>query len=192
MEERDLWQRVAKSVTPLHPHALMPPPASELPLAGPPQPEPLPKARPKTKPVPAARPLRTPASSVVTAAKNPASGLDKRMVQRLRKGKMPIDGRLDLHGMTQNEAHRALHRFIGASRAMNRRLVLIITGKGWDPMASRREDAVGVLRRSVPRWLETPPLNQHVSAITDAHAKDGGSGALYVLLRRLRRTAPLT
>lgn len=101
---------------------------------------------------------------------------------------MPIEGRIDLHGMTQAQAHAALQRFIVASRAMDRRLVLVITGKGWDPMASRPEHAVGVLRRSVPRWLDTPPLSQHVAAITDAHAKDGGTGALYVLLKRQRKS----
>jgi DNA-nicking Smr family endonuclease len=193
-EERDLWQRVAKSVAPLHPRLLAPaaaPLANPL-LANPPQPQPPLEARKTTGPALVIGQQRPPVPPIVAPAKILASGLDKRTVQRLRKGKMPIEGRLDLHGMTQNEAHGALHRFIGASRVMNRRLVLIITGKGWDPMASRREDAVGVLRRSVPRWLETPPLNQHVSAIADAHAKDGGSGALYVLLRRLRRTAPLT
>ncbi|MCA8927429.1 MAG: Smr/MutS family protein [Alphaproteobacteria bacterium] len=188
LEERDLWQRVAQSVTPLRRRTLVPsvgPERHERHTA--PAPEPTPTvaaAKPRT--------AEAPASARQISTKIPVMGLDKRTAQRLRKGKMPIEGRLDLHGMTQKEAHQALNRFVAASRTMNRRLVLVITGKGWDPMASRREDAVGVLRRSVPRWLETPPLNQHVAAITDAHAKDGGSGALYVLLRRHRRAAPLT
>ncbi len=127
-----------------------------------------------------------------TIVKIPVQGLDKRTDQRLRRGKLPLEGRLDLHGMTQAQAHGALNRFIAASRAMNRRFVLVITGKGWDPMASRREESIGVLRRIVPRWLATPPLSIHVAAVSDAHAKDGGSGALYVVLRRSPRMKPRT
>lgn len=184
-EERSLWRKVAASVTPLPRRSSFQPQ------------EPNARTEPQTRSaaadqVPAAQPARAPArtesgSAADQSKKLPAPALDKRTAQRLRKGKLPVDGRLDLHGMTQAEAHGALLRFITASRSMNRRLVLVITGKGWDATASRPEDAVGVLRRSVPRWLEMPPLNQHVAAITDAHVKDGGSGALYVLLRRSYR-----
>ena len=182
-EEHELWRRVATSVTPLRRRAAFLPPASPAPAENPkPNPKPV-----QTAPA-AGRPVQPdPGVPPAVSQKSPAVGLDKRTAQRLRKGKLPVEGRLDLHGMTQSQAHGALMRFIAASRSMNRRLVLVITGKGWDPMASRPEDAIGVLRRSVPRWLETPPLNQHVAAITDAHVKDGGSGALYVLLRRVRR-----
>jgi len=189
-EEQALWERVAASVTPLRRKPLLPDAVAEPEPAGP-RPS-VREAEPKPGAGSPAGPPAAPVALPAKAAKNSVPALDKRTAQRLRKGKMPIEGRLDLHGMTQREAHGALHRFIGASRAMNRRLVLVITGKGWDPTASRREDAVGVLRRSVPRWLETPPLNQHVAAVTNAHAKDGGSGALYVLLRRQRRMMPLT
>jgi len=181
-EEHSLWQQVAASVTPLPRRAAFLPPEAAA------RRDPPGTAAEKAAATPpAGPPIRTEVNSPAPLPKKmPVSGLDKRTAQRLRKGKMPLDGRLDLHGMTQTQAHGALLRFIAASRSLNRRLVLVITGKGWDPMASRPEDAVGVLRRSVPRWLETPPLNQHVAAITNAHAKDGGSGALYVLLRRKR------
>lgn len=115
------------------------------------------------------------------------SAIDRRTSQRLQRGQLPIQGRLDLHGMTQKQAYAALLRFVSASRAYNRRLVLVVTGKGWNPDASRPEEAVGVLRRSVPRWLESPPFTEHVSAVRDAHLRHGGSGALYVMLRQSRR-----
>ncbi|HZT51901.1 MAG TPA: Smr/MutS family protein [Stellaceae bacterium] len=108
----------------------------------------------------------------------PTPGLDKRSAQRLRRGEMPIEARLDLHGMTQDEAHRALERFIPAQREAGRRAVLIITGKG--------TGGDGVLRRSVPRWLAEARCRPHVLATAPARPQHGGDGALYVLLRRTR------
>ena len=129
-EEHELWRRVATSVTPLRRRAAFLPPA-------PAQPVEQPKRTPKPAPAQASghRPAQ-PAQGAPPAVskKSPAVALDKRTAQRLRKGKLPVEGRLDLHGMTQSQAHGALMRFITASRSMNRRLVLIITGKGWDPM----------------------------------------------------------
>jgi DNA-nicking Smr family endonuclease len=188
-EEQDLWRHVAASVSPLQrrPLATL---AGGSALAGS-QASPL-----AVDPAPAAKPdFRRVSVEPLPLAGNPSAatlppGLDKRTVQRLRRGKLPVEGRLDLHGMTQAQAHGALQRFISASRAMNRRTVLVITGKGWDPMAKRPEEAMGVLRRAVPRWLTTPPLSLHVAGVSDAHIKDGGTGALYVLLRRTRRIKP--
>lgn len=186
-EERDLWQRVAASVTPLHRRPAVSPPEAS-PRTAPTEPDAQSMSNGSTNAAQAGdRASSAGHSPVPQPKKSSTPPLDKRTAQRLRKGKMSVEGRIDLHGMTQAEAHRALLRFIAASRSMNRRLVLVITGKGWDATAARSEDAVGVLRRSVPRWLETPPLNQHVAALVDAHVKDGGSGALYVLLRRTRR-----
>ena len=132
------------------------------------------------------------APPLISAERKPTtptnSAIYRRTSKRLKRGQLVVDGRLDLHGMTRKQAYGALVSFITASRAMNRRMVLIVTGKGWNPTAMRPEDAVGVLRRSVPRWLETPPFTQHVASITDAHVKHGGSGALYVLLRRINRS----
>ena len=106
-------------------------------------------------------------------------GLDRRSAQRLRRGQMPIEARLDLHGMTQEEAHRALDRFIVAMREDARRAVLIITGKG-------TREGGGVLRQAVPRWLDEARCRPHVLAIEEARPRHGGAGALYVLLRRKR------
>ena len=132
-----------------------------------------------------------------TAPKHPRSelspgssggNLDKRSANRLRRGQMRIEGRLDLHGYTQAEAHRAVHAFIVDSQRLGRRCVLIITGKG-----SPRENVdigfmpnrnIGVLRRNLPRWLAQPPVHQMVLHMEPARSQHGGDGAFYVLLRR--------
>ena len=88
---------------------------------------------------------------------------------------------MDLHGMTQDQAHRALNAFIDASSHAGRRCVLVITGKG-----GRGDGSVGVLREQVPRWLNQAPLRPLVLAFSYATPKDGGEGALYVLLKRKR------
>ena len=104
----------------------------------------------------------------------PKPGLDRRSAQRLKRGQMTIEGRLDLHGMTQAEAHRALDQFIARAAIAKKRHLLVITGKS------------GVLRAAVPRWLDKPELSGLVLAASEAQPKDGGAGALYLLLRRQR------
>ena len=108
-------------------------------------------------------------------------GLDKRTAARLRRGQLPVEGRIDLHGLTQDEAHRALSAFLDASLAAGRRCVLVITGKGLGP-----DGSVGVLRAAVPRWLNEAGIRRHVLAFQQAQPRDGGGGALYVLLKRSR------
>ncbi len=105
-------------------------------------------------------------------------GLDRRTADRLRRGRLPAEATLDLHGLSQSEAHMALTGFIQGSVVRGRRSLLIITGKG-----TRGE---GVLRRMVPRWLNDPALRSYLLAIEAAQPGDGGAGALYVLLRRQR------
>jgi len=108
------------------------------------------------------------------------AGLDRRSADRLRRGQLKIDSRLDLHGMTRAAAQDALRGFIGAAAARGDRCVLVITGKG------AFSEAGGVLRREMPRWLNLPDLRPRVVAFTEAQPRHGGSGALYVLLRRQR------
>jgi Smr domain len=105
------------------------------------------------------------------------SGIDRANAERLKRGRHPIEARLDLHGMTQAEAHDALAAFINTSRYAGRRCVLVITGRGES----------GVLKRAVPRWLDEPGLRPQILAIAPAQPRDGGPGALYLLLRRHRR-----
>ena len=118
-----------------------------------------------------------------------ASGIDRRTAQRLVRGQMRVEDRIDLHGMTQEEARRALDRFLTSAASDGKRCVLVITGKG----SARTDDAgimpdreIGILRRSLPRWLALPGLRDLVVAYHNAKPKDGGEGAFYVLLRRRR------
>ncbi len=137
-----------------------PPPEAEAP---PPPP------RKPSQPKPGRKPL-TPGDT---------SSMDRRTADRFRRGRLPIEARLDLHGLTQAEAHRALDSFVDAGYRAGRRCVLVITGKG-----TRGES--GVLRRAVPQWLNEPSLRGRVLAFTHARPHHGGEGALYLLLRRRR------
>ncbi len=99
-------------------------------------------------------------------------------MDRLRRGRMRAEARLDLHGMTRDEAHQALGEFLADARAAGRRCVIVVTGRGSVSAGG------GVLRNETPRWLNTPALRPLVLGFAEAQPKDGGSGALYVLLRR--------
>ncbi len=105
--------------------------------------------------------------------------VDKRTAQRLARGRMKIEATLDLHGMNQEEARTALERFIKSSHARGRRCVLVVTGKG-------RQEGQGVLKRRVPEWLGEGALGPLVLRVAQAKPPDGGEGAIYVLLRRVR------
>lgn len=113
--------------------------------------------------------------------------MDRKTFGKLRRGKVVPEGKLDLHGMTMDQAHPALMGFILRAHDNNKRLVLVITGKGKSrdeggPIPTRR----GVLRHNVPQWLSAPPLSPVVLQVTEAHLKHGGGGAYYVYLRRRR------
>jgi DNA-nicking Smr family endonuclease len=108
-------------------------------------------------------------------------GFDKRMERRLRRGQASIDSRLDLHGMTQAQAHGALNSFLLRAQMQGHRLVLVITGKG-----GRDGEVGGALRHNLPRWLGMAPLSGLAMAIRQASPRHGGTGAFYILLRRLR------
>jgi DNA-nicking Smr family endonuclease len=157
----DLWQRAVRGVTPLPPRPASPP---------------APATRPG-KPVPRRAPLPAPAShDLPPLAVDRFAGIDRATAERLKRGRLPVEARLDLHGMTQDEAHRALARFIAAARGSGKRCVLVITGRG--------AAGGGVLRSAVPRWLDEPGFRPHLLAIATAQPQDGGAGALYVMLRR--------
>jgi DNA-nicking Smr family endonuclease len=116
----------------------------------------------------------------------PASTLTpimRREKQLLARGRVRIDARIDLHGMTQAEAHSTLRGFLLRSQANGARFVLVITGKG-APNTSRGER--GVLRQQVPLWLALPEFRRHVLGFDVAHTGHGGEGALYVRLRKAR------
>jgi DNA-nicking Smr family endonuclease len=111
--------------------------------------------------------------------------MDHGTYQKLLRGKLKPEARIDLHGMTLAEAHPELIRFVLSAHEAGKRLVLVITGKGRDrdtpdPIPVRR----GVLRHQVPAWLHAPPLGALVLDIREAHQRHGGGGAFYVYLKR--------
>ena len=135
--------------------------------------------------VPVSRPEAPPQK-----APPPLAPLGRRLKQRVARGREPIDDRIDLHGLTQKEAHAALLRFLGGAQARGAKTVLVVTGKGTSSAGDPRErDAAprrGVLRRQVPMWLALPEFRPFVVGFEDAHSGHGGAGALYVRLRRGR------
>jgi DNA-nicking Smr family endonuclease len=110
----------------------------------------------------------------------PNPGIDRRTAERLRKGRMDIDRRLDLHGLTQEAAHAALDRAVATAWRDGVRVLLVITGKG------SMKDGGGVVRRNLPRWLAVGANAPRVLRIESAQPQHGGAGAFYVLLRRQR------
>jgi DNA-nicking Smr family endonuclease len=115
----------------------------------------------------------------------PLAPLERRLKRRLSSGKAQVDDLIDLHGLTQAQAHRTLNNFLWRSAENGAKLVLIITGKGSPGaddghyMAER-----GVLRRNAPHWLRAPELRAIVLSVEEAARPHGGAGALYVRLRR--------
>lgn len=123
-------------------------------------------------------PPRTPPKPVLEAGK--AADLDRRTMEKLRKGRMRPEGRLDLHGMTADRALGTLNGFLADAQGTGKRCVLVITGKG-----SMKEGG-GVIRRELPAWLNAPGNRARVLGFSGAQPSDGGGGAFYVLLKRRR------
>jgi len=174
-DERVLWSTVTRSIAPLRDGAREPDIETEPALA--------------EKPRPAARKSRPSAAPAKPAASPPPqlapqlAPIGRRMRQRVARGKEAIDARLDLHGLTQAQAHAALLRFLRQASARGARLVLVITGKG---MRGEGAGERGVLKRQVPQWLALPEFRSLVIGFEDAGVRHGGEGALYVRLRRMR------
>ncbi len=105
--------------------------------------------------------------------------MDRRTAQRFKRGDMAVDGRIDLHGLTLDQAHNALTSFIRGAHARGARCVVVVTGKG-------KGGSIGKIRNETPHWLNQTPLRPLVLAVSEARHHDGGAGALYVLLKRKR------
>ena len=175
--EADLLRRVMADVAPLPGREVALPAAAAAVEPPPPRPaEPPPVAR--SRPAPPGPP---PVPSLPEIGPGDRVGVDKRTAKRLKRGQLAVEARMDLHGLTQEEAHRALSAFVQGSQAAGRRCVLVITGKGLRP-----DGTVGVLRAAVPHWLNQPDLRERIVAFTHATPRDGGEGALYLLLKRKR------
>ncbi len=108
-----------------------------------------------------------------------AYGVNKSLIKDLRNGEYPIQGTLDLHGYVAHQAQKEVSKFIRKARSDAKRCVLIITGKG-----TSSPSGSAVLKPALPQWLSEPPIRSHVLAWSSATPEDGGSGALYVLLRK--------
>jgi len=163
-DDRLLWRNAVQSVTPLRRRA-----AAVVSGSG---------------PTPRATEARQTSRQVQPPALDRFSGIDRANAERLKRGHYAIEARLDLHGKTQAEAHHALAAFVYRSSEAGQRCVLVITGRGLGP------NGPGVLKSAVPRWLEDPALRRKILAIAPAQPRDGGAGALYLLLRR--RSAELS
>jgi DNA-nicking Smr family endonuclease len=171
-EERRLWSHVARHVKPMRGKSL------------PPEPE------PEGKPTPAPQ-LASPAPALPPLlpqkpALPPLAPVERKTLTALRRGRKEVDSVIDLHGMRQEEAHFALLRFLHHAQASGYGLVLVITGKGGAAVSSGLFEERGVLRRMVPHWLRLPDLRALVIGFEEASPQHGGSGALYVRLRRRR------
>ena len=172
-EERALWESVAKQVKPLRKRHRVKPSAA------------LPEAETNAAPKPVASPRHIAPPRTVVPPKvepPPLAPIGRRERSHLSRGRKEIDARLDLHGMTQTRAHRALFGFLQRAHHDGLTFVLIITGKGKIGAESER----GVLRRQVPLWLGLPEFRSLVVGFEEAHIGHGGEGALYVRVRRAR------
>lgn len=167
-EDRVLWNMVASSAVPLKGKAI----ARVVPEPAPAEPEPASKPKPVVSAAPVLPPVEPGKKQQV------ARSIDEPMRDKIAKGRVPIGGRVDLHGMTQEEAHWLLLSFLRTAHERELRYVLVITGKG----SSSGGD--GVLKRSVPGWLATGAFRMLVSGYDEAARNHGGAGALYVRMRK--------
>ncbi|WP_316013381.1 Smr/MutS family protein [Roseobacter sp. HKCCA0434] len=183
-EERELWSRVADSTSPLNETAPTPPDDAREEMS----PIPEPKVRPKGITLrPEGRPGPRTGFDPAPPPGREALAMDRRAFEKMVRGNLRPDARLDLHGMTVAAAHDRLRGFVLRAHSNGARLLLVITGKG----KRGAEDAIiperhGVLRHQVPHWLRLPPLGPLVLQVAPAHRRHGGEGAYYVYLRRMR------
>jgi DNA-nicking Smr family endonuclease len=178
-EDRILWHRVARTVKP-RPGMAVPaePEAPTIPAA------PATARGIAASPLRVEEPFRPFLPPYIPPVSSPAARphLDRPTLGKIAKGQLAIDARIDLHGMTQADAHGTLLGFLHRANAAGHRHLLVITGKG------RSKGGDGVLRRAVPGWFGTAAFRGLVSAWATAAHHHGGEGALYV---RLRRGAPV-
>jgi DNA-nicking Smr family endonuclease len=171
-DEVTLWRRAMRDVAPLRGRPARTELAAEhRPPAGPSA------APPERKPEKVAGRMPALPNTLIPEPLDRFAGVDRATADKVKRGRYPVAGRLDLHGMTQAEAHRALTGYVAGARAAGKRCILVITGHG--------RASGGVLKTSVPRWLAEPELRRHVLAIASAQPQHGGAGALYLLLRKL-------
>lgn len=191
-DERELWQKAVKSAEPLTRRSI----SERLPELAAPQSVVVSPVVAGSKAITPFRVGEIAATARARSALAPrideiiphaAPNMDRRNFDRLRKGRMKVEAKLDLHGMTLTEAHPALSGFVRRAHQDGKRLLLVITGKG----KTGKDDGVmprqrGLLRHQVPQWLNQAPLAPLILQVVPAQQRDGGQGALYVYLRRNR------
>ncbi len=170
VRDLDLWRYVTRNVTAYRPQR-HPAPDSAAPQTDPPPIQDREADFSALSPPPARR-------AALPLKLGAVAAMDKRTGQRFKRGEMAIDGRIDLHGLTLDQAHGALGSFIRRAHARGDRCVIVVTGKG--------EKGGGRIRREAPEWLNRPDLRPLILAVTEARRQHGGGGALYVLLKRTR------
>ena len=168
-DERRLWAHVARGVIPLRGRSYPPEP----------DPDPAPASAPATEPTLPLPPRPNPEPPALAP-------LERKTLLALRRGTRAVDAVVDLHGLRQSEAHQTLIAFLRRSQAAGHGLVLVITGKGGSASGQGPFEERGVLRRVVPHWLRLADLRSVVLGFEEASPQHGGSGALYVRLRRRR------
>jgi DNA-nicking Smr family endonuclease len=166
-EDRILWEKVARTVTPLGPRLAT---GTEIPEVQEFE------AAMTEIPLPHANPT-APAAKKAPAQPKPPQALDPATARKIARGRLVIEARIDLHGLTQDEAHAMLLDFVARAAQRHVRTVLVITGKGRSPRSE------GALRRAVPMWLAQPAFARHVSGHAEAAPGHGGAGALYLRMR---------
>ncbi|MSO72126.1 MAG: DNA mismatch repair protein MutS [Rhodospirillaceae bacterium] len=173
-DDAKIWRYVTRSVEPLkgmmarHPaldQAETDPPASS---------RVSPALRSQMPPRPSRIPIPPTPLTLGTTA-----DIDRRTAQRLKRGDMAVDGRIDLHGLNLDQAHDALAVYIRSAYARGARCLVVVTGKG-------KGESIGKIRNETPHWLNQAPLRSLILAVASARPRDGGEGALYVLLKRKR------
>ncbi len=182
-EERALWEQVAATAHPLHPKRKRRTSAVVEPEAEPAETA-LKAEKIRQSPGATATATAIHAPKPKAAPAIPAlAPLERRQRQKLSRGTGSVDARIDLHGLTQAEAHTRLAGFLRMAQAQGHQLVLVITGKG-GPEGSLTREGRGILRRVVPQWLALPEFRAFVVGFEEAHRGHGGTGALYVRIRK--------
>jgi DNA-nicking Smr family endonuclease len=174
-EDLKIWRHVTRSVLPLQGMSSRHPSDSQ---DDDPEEPPRPKAAVADIPSTTSRPEYRPAQPSPLAL-GAVADIDRRTAQRFTRGEMHVDGRIDLHGLTLDQAHSALNAFMLGAYSRGARCVIVVTGKG-------KGGSIGKIRNETPHWLNQMPLRSVILAVSEARARDGGTGALYVLLKRKR------
>ena len=174
-EESEAWEKLAATVTPMHPAIARPKPETAKPL--------LPKqAKPRKQ-----QPTR-PVATAPRAQPNPSprGNLDSHWDRRLKSGALQPDLTLDLHGYNLDAAYDRLMGGVAQARALGMRTILLVTGKSRPVAAADRGASRGVIRAKVLDWLAASSHHTAIAAVRRAHQRHGGDGALYIVLKRER------